>query len=129
MADRPRVTVLYDDDCGFCRWSADAIRRWDSRGRLAFASIQGERGNELLRSVPVELRLASMHAVSPDGRVWSGGDAVRVILDVVPGGSVLAKMAATFPDTTDALYRLAARNRERLGSWLGQDACNVDPSS
>ena len=129
MTGRGQVTVLYDDDCGFCRWSADAIGRWDSRGRLAFASIQGERGTELLHAVPVGLRLASMHAVTPDGRVWSGGEAVRVILGQLPGGSFVAKLAATFPDATDVLYRLVARNRERFGSWLGQDACSVDPSA
>lgn len=129
MAGGSSVTVLYDDDCGFCRWSADRIGRWDSRRRLVFASIQSARGRELLHAVPADLRLASMHAVTPDGRVWSGGEAVRVIVDELPGGSVLAAFAAAFPDATDALYRLAARNRERLGAWLGQDACSVDPSA
>jgi len=41
---RRPVIVLYDDDCGFCRWSADRIRRLDARGALAFAPIQGEVG-------------------------------------------------------------------------------------
>lgn len=122
------TTVLYDEDCGFCRWSADAIRRWDSRRALAFAPIQSERGSELLHAVPVGLRLDSMHAVTPDGRVWSGGEAVRAILDLLPYASPPASLAATFPEATDHLYRLVARHRERLGRWLGQDACSVDPS-
>jgi len=121
-------TVLYDDDCGFCRWSADQIRRLDARGRLAFAPIQGAVGADLLRAVPPELRLASMHAVTPDGRVWSGGDAVREILAASPGAAVLSVAAAAYPELTDRLYRLVAANREVLGRWLGQDRCEVDPS-
>jgi predicted DCC family thiol-disulfide oxidoreductase YuxK len=127
MNDRA-VTVLYDDDCGFCRWSAERIRRLDRRGALTFASIQGPTGSELLHGVPSELRLVSMHVVTPDGRAWSGGEAVRVILDMLPGGAIPAAVAATFPETTDLLYRLVTRNRERFGLWLGQDACRVDPS-
>jgi predicted DCC family thiol-disulfide oxidoreductase YuxK len=34
------LTLEYDEDCGFCRWSAERLRRWDRRGRLTFAPIQ-----------------------------------------------------------------------------------------
>ncbi len=34
------IAVLYDEDCGFCRWSADKLRAWDTRRRLTFAAIQ-----------------------------------------------------------------------------------------
>ena len=72
--------------------------------------------------------MATMHAVTPDGRVWSGGEAVRVILAEVPGGAVLSHAAAAFPQLTDRLYRFVATNREVFGGWLGQDRCSVDPS-
>jgi predicted DCC family thiol-disulfide oxidoreductase YuxK len=123
-----RATLLYDDDCGFCRWSADRIRRWDSRGALAIASIQSATGQEMLRSIPHEMRLDSMHVVTADGRVWSGGEAVRVLLDLLPGGPIPALAAGTFPESTDRLYRWVARNRATFGRWLGEDACSVDPS-
>jgi len=123
------ITVLYDEDCGFCRWSADKLRRWDTRGRLTFAAIQSARGAELLHAVPVAERIASMHAVAPDGRVWSGGQAVQVILAELRGGSALASMAASFPGTTERIYRLVACHRKRLGRLLGQRACSVDPSA
>ena len=41
------ITVLYDEDCGFCRWSADKLRRWDTRGRLTFAAIQSVTPNQM----------------------------------------------------------------------------------
>ena len=123
------IAVLYDEDCGFCRWSADKLRSWDTRRRLTFAAIQSPRGAELLHAVLGAERLDSMHAIAPDGRVWSGGQAVRVILAELPGGSILASIAAAFPGETDTTYRLVARHRERLGRLLGQRACNVDPTT
>jgi predicted DCC family thiol-disulfide oxidoreductase YuxK len=123
------IAVLYDEDCGFCRWSADKLRVWDTRRRLTFAAIQTARGSELLVAVPEALRLDSMHAVTPDGRVWSGGQAVRVILAQLPGGSILAPIAAAFPGATERIYRLVARHRERLGRMLGQRACSIDPTA
>ena len=93
-----------------------------------FAPIQGAVGAELLRAVPPALRPATMHAVTPDGRVWSGGEAVRVILAELPGGSILSLVAAAAPELTDRLYRFVAANREVFGAWLGQDRCRVDAS-
>jgi predicted DCC family thiol-disulfide oxidoreductase YuxK len=128
MSGASRTVLLFDDDCGFCRWSAERIRRLDRRGRLVFAAIQTAPGAELLRAVPPQLRLTTMHAVTADGRVWSGGEAVRVLLQELPLGGPFAALAGAFPDATDRLYRLVARHRETLGRWLGQDACAVDPS-
>jgi predicted DCC family thiol-disulfide oxidoreductase YuxK len=123
------IAVLYDEDCGFCRWSTDKLKAWDTRDRLTFAAIQSARGAELLVAVPEAQRLDSMHAVTPDGRVLSGGYAVRMILAQLPGGSILATIAAAFPGETDTTYRLVARHRERLGRMLGQRACSVDPAT
>ncbi len=123
------IEVLYDEDCGFCRWSTDKLKASDTRRRLTFASIQSARGAQLLVAVPEAQRLDSMHAVTPDGRVWSGGQAVRVILAQLPGGSILASIAAALPGATDTTYRLVARHRERLGRMLGQRACSVDPTT
>jgi len=123
------IEVLYDEDCGFCRWSTDKLKASDTRRRLTFAAIQSARGAELLRAVPDAQRLDSMHAVTPDGRVWSGGQAVRVILAQLPGGGILASFAAALPGATDTTYRLVARHRERLDRMLGQRACSVDPTT
>jgi predicted DCC family thiol-disulfide oxidoreductase YuxK len=123
------ISVLYDEDCGFCRWSADKLKAWDARRRLTFAAIQSAQGAEVLHAVPEAQRLDSMHALTPDGRVWSGGQAVRVILAELPGGSILASIAAASPGATALTYRLVSRHRERLGRMLGQRACSVDPGA
>jgi predicted DCC family thiol-disulfide oxidoreductase YuxK len=121
------ITVLYDDDCGFCRWSADRIRRV-SRRRVQIVTIQSQRGQFLLREVPADRRLDSMHAVTADGRVWPAGAAVPWILRAVPGGRPLAALAARFPGATERLYRAIANRRESFGRLLGEEACEIDPA-
>jgi predicted DCC family thiol-disulfide oxidoreductase YuxK len=122
------ITVLYDDDCGFCRWSADRIRRW-ARGRAAIAPIQSDHGRELLRAVPPARRLDSMHVVTADGRVWPAGVGIPHVLRAFPGGRPLAALAEGFPRTTERLYRAVANRRDAIGRRLGEKACDIRSAS
>ncbi|HEX6263909.1 MAG TPA: DUF393 domain-containing protein [Actinomycetota bacterium] len=123
-----RHVVLYDNDCGFCRWSLDRLLRWDRARRLRAVPIQGEEGDRLLADLSEEARLASWHLVTPDGRRYSGGAAAGPLARLLPAGAPVALLADTFPRTTDRLYRWVARNRDSLGRRLGEEACAVDPS-
>jgi predicted DCC family thiol-disulfide oxidoreductase YuxK len=119
--------VLYDEDCGFCRWSADRLRAWDRRARLRFAPIQGQAGDRLLHDIDPATRLGAMHLVTPDGTVRSGGGALPPLVRQLPFGRPVAAVLAVWPGATDRAYRWVARHRVRLGTMLGQDACAVDP--
>jgi predicted DCC family thiol-disulfide oxidoreductase YuxK len=123
-----RATVVYDDDCGFCRWSAERLRTWDRRGALRFVTLRSAEAGDLLAPVPVDRRPLSWHLVTDDGRVWSAGAAVPKVLELLPGGGPLATVAATMPDITEATYAAVARRRSTLGRLLGRRACAVDPS-
>jgi len=121
-------TLLYDADCGFCRWFVDRILRWDRRGVLRTVPLQSAEADALLGPMDVDLKMASWHLVDSHGTVRSAGAAVAPLYRLLPGGIPLALMAETFPRSTDRLYRLIARNRERFGQMLGSQACAVDPS-
>jgi predicted DCC family thiol-disulfide oxidoreductase YuxK len=123
-----RHLVLYDEDCGFCRWSLDRLLRWDRHGRLRATPIQSEEGDRLLADLSEEDRLASWHLVTPGGRRYSGGAAAGPMARLLPAGAPVALLVETFPRTTDRLYRWVARNRDSLGRRLGEEACSVDPS-
>jgi predicted DCC family thiol-disulfide oxidoreductase YuxK len=107
-----RHLVLYDEDCGFCRWSLDRLLRWDRRGRLRAAPIQSPEGDRLLADLDEHDRLASWHLVTPDGRRYSGGAAAGPMARLLPAGAPVAFLAETFPRSTDRLYRWVARNRD-----------------
>jgi predicted DCC family thiol-disulfide oxidoreductase YuxK len=123
-----RHLVLYDEDCGFCRWSLDRLLRWDRRGSLRAAPIQSEEGARVLADLDEHDRLASWHLVTPDGRRYSGGAAAPPMARLLPAGAPVAFLGETFPRSTDRLYRWVARNRDTLGRRLGEQACSVDPS-
>jgi predicted DCC family thiol-disulfide oxidoreductase YuxK len=123
-----RHVVLYDEDCGFCRWSLARLRRSDRRGHLRAVPIQSDEGGRLLADLSERDRLASWHLVTPDGRRYSGGGAIGPMARLLPAGTPVAFLAETFPRSTDRLYRWVARNRDKLGRWLGERACAVDPS-
>ncbi len=109
-----RALVLYDADCGFCRWSLAKLLAWDRRGALRPVPIDSEEGARLLTGVDEERRLASWH-LARDGRTWSAGAAFPPLLALLPGGSPLARAAARLPRLTAAGYGLVAGNRGKLG--------------
>jgi len=122
----PEATVLYDEDCGFCKWSLDKILAWDRSRLLRPVPIQGEEGDALLAAVPSERRLDSWHLVERDGTVHSGGQAASTLFELLPGGSPLAFLTRKFPGTTDRAYRRVAGNRDRVARRLGIDSsCQV----
>jgi predicted DCC family thiol-disulfide oxidoreductase YuxK len=123
-----RATVVYDDDCGFCRWSAERLRTWDRRRVLRFVTLRSAEAERLLAPVPHERRPLSWHLVTHDGRVWSAGAAVPQVLGLLPGGGPLSAVTRAMPDLTEAAYRTIARRRSTFGRLLGQRACSVDPS-
>ncbi|HJU57765.1 MAG TPA: DUF393 domain-containing protein [Actinomycetota bacterium] len=123
-----RWTVLYDEDCGFCRWSVERLLRLDGGERLRATPIQRVEGQAMLVDIPVEQRLISWHLRSPSGKVVSAGAAVEPLLRLLPGGRAFAWIAAGFPRLTERLYGWIARHRTELGRLLGAKACNVDPA-
>ncbi|MDP9296049.1 MAG: DUF393 domain-containing protein [Actinomycetota bacterium] len=110
--------LLFDSDCGFCRWTTDRILAWDRKRRLRPVALQDAEARELLRGMPPQHRMASWHLVTPDGRVYSAGAAVGPLLRLLPGGTPLAVFADGFPRTTARAYAAIARNRGRLGRLL-----------
>ena len=123
-----RAVLLFDEDCGFCRWATDRVLEWDRRGALRAVPIQSEEGDRLLDGMDDRRRLDSWHLASRGGRVDSAGAAVAPLARLLPLGGPLALVAGAFPAATDALYRTLARHRATLARVVGVRACAVDPT-
>ncbi|MDQ3729018.1 MAG: DCC1-like thiol-disulfide oxidoreductase family protein [Actinomycetota bacterium] len=122
----PEATVLYDEDCGFCKWSLDKILAWDRSHHLQPMPIQSEEGQRLLADVPVAQRLDSWHLVDEAGSVRSAGAGFGILFDILPGGAPLAAGARAFPRATERAYRAVAGNRTRLAKLLRiEESCEV----
>jgi predicted DCC family thiol-disulfide oxidoreductase YuxK len=119
MAD---TKLLYDRDCGFCRWCLGKVLAWDRGRRLRPVAIQSEEADWLLAGMPEEERLASWHLVDADGRVRSAGAAFPELLRLLPAGGPLAAITARAPSATDRAYRWVAGNRSRWGKLVTDGA-------
>ena len=109
------AVLLYDGDCGICRWSAAKVLKWDRRRRLRPVALQDAEAGRLLGHLTEEERMSSWHLVTPDGRTVSAGAAAAPLLRLLPGGRPLAALAAALPGVTERAYRLVADNRGRFG--------------
>src|SRR5579859_6568079 len=53
--------LLYDDDCGFCRWSLSWVLKADRRGLVETLPLGSPRADELLADMAPAERAASWH--------------------------------------------------------------------
>jgi|SRR5262245_9522085 len=118
----PTATLLYDSDCGFCRWSLGKVLAWDRRRSLRPVALQSEEAGRLLAGMPEAERLASWHLVDGEGAVRSAGAAFPVLLRLLPGGATLAALTSRAPRATDRGYRWVAGNRSRWGKLVSEGA-------
>jgi predicted DCC family thiol-disulfide oxidoreductase YuxK len=130
-----RIVVLYDRDCRVCALSARQLRRWDRRGRLEFMPLQAAATSgrpELERAAAERPLDEALHVIDEQtGTVRAGGDAMLSIAAALPGGALIRPIAAIPPFrwAVGVAYGLIARNRQRLGRWLGLEGpvCVVGP--
>jgi predicted DCC family thiol-disulfide oxidoreductase YuxK len=122
-----RAVLLYDEDCGFCRWSLAKILAWDRGGRIRPVPLQTPEAGRLLDGMEEDRRMDSWHLVTEGGHMHSAGAAVAPLADLLPFGAPVALLARVLPATTERLYRWVADHRDTLGRRLGEQACSVDP--
>lgn len=113
----PRATLLYDADCGFCRWSLDRVLAWDRRGRLRPVALDTAEARELTPGMSDEQRAASWHLVGADGTVSSAGAAFAPLGRLLPGGALLGAVPRGLAERG---YRFVAEHRETFGKLVAR---------
>jgi predicted DCC family thiol-disulfide oxidoreductase YuxK len=114
--------VLYDADCGFCRWSLALLLSTDRRRALRPLALGTPEADELLSDLTPEQREASWHLVAPGGRRESAGAAAPSLLRLLPGGRVPAAALAAAPKLTNRAYHWVAAHRSQLSRALPSGA-------
>lgn len=118
-------TLIYDDDCDFCRRAVRLLRKWDHYGRIRYVALQDGAALERLPAIPRADLERAMHLVTPAGDVYSGADAIRAMLPVLKWGRWLALgfRIPGVPWASRRIYGIIARNRHRLG--CGSKTCTL----
>ena len=110
--------VLYDGDCGFCKWLLAGLLRFDRAERLRPLALQRPEAGALLADLDPAERMASMHLVSPEGARTSGGAALPSLLRLLRGGRLPAVVFGYFPRLTSAGYRWVAAHRVGISRFV-----------
>jgi predicted DCC family thiol-disulfide oxidoreductase YuxK len=144
--------VIYDNDCGFCRWSLALLLDRDAErngrgGALRPLPLGTPEADYLLHDLTVEEREASWHLViDPPATAdfeqlsfdlsgpatdsapisaplrFSAGAAVAPALRLLPRGRRLAFLVARIPGPTEGGYRWVAGHRGLLGHLVPRRA-------
>jgi predicted DCC family thiol-disulfide oxidoreductase YuxK len=117
------LTVLYDEDCGFCTWLAASLTR--RRGLVAVA-IGSETGARLLRDLPRQRRYDSVHVVDVQGRRRSGAAALPILLHAFPRLAWASAIVEACPRPFAWGYELVSRHRRLLSRLLRLESCRAD---
>ena len=113
-----RSRVLYDGECGLCKWLLCGLLAWDRTVRLHPLALQRPESEQLLADLTPEERIASWHLISPEGGRRSGGAALAPLLHLLPRGRFPAAAFARLPTLTDRSYRWVAEHRSRLSKLV-----------
>jgi predicted DCC family thiol-disulfide oxidoreductase YuxK len=116
------ATVIYDRDCGFCRWSLGKVLAWDRRRTMRPVAIQSPEGQSLLGGMSEEERLASWHLLGADGVLRSAGAAFPELFRLLPAAAPLSALTRRTPRATDRAYRWVAGNRSLWGRFVTDGA-------
>lgn len=111
-----RWILIYDADCGFCRWSLRHVLALDRARRLRPVALGTPEADAQLADLTPGARAASWHLVSPDGARTSAGEAAPPLLRLLRGGRLPAAALERMPRVTNGAYRWVAEHR----SWLGR---------
>ncbi|MBS1888227.1 MAG: DUF393 domain-containing protein [Actinobacteria bacterium] len=109
------ATVIYDDECGLCRWCLAVLLRGDRRGALRLLPLGTPEADRLLADLTPEQRNASWHLVDDTGVRTSAGAALAPALALLPRGRRPAALLARTPRATEHAYRWVADHRGPLG--------------
>jgi predicted DCC family thiol-disulfide oxidoreductase YuxK len=107
-ASADQAWLLYDADCGLCKFVVARVLELDRARRFRPLALQDAKAAALLPGLGEEERMQSFHVVDPDGTVHSAGDGLAAVFPPLKRAPRLASRA----------YRLVADNRDRLGKLI-----------
>jgi acetyl esterase len=125
MTDSPsrtaarRHVLVYDGECGVCLRSVRLLRGWDRGDRIEMAPFQSEGVMDRFPRIPEDEFREAVQLIAPDGRRWSGADAVERALALTPRGRPIAWLFRLpfARHIARRAYRWFARNRGRFARF------------
>lgn len=112
--------VLFDGDCNFCNFWVKFIIERDKKDQFRFASLQSEKGTELLNRYGLKTDLSTVVLIK-NSKAYTKSSAallIAVSLGGIISGGIVFWIVPKF--IRDAVYDLIAGNRKKL---LKNESC------
>lgn len=78
------IKFFYDGECPLCNRTRIILSHFDSRKRIEFLTVQENADKEsILKDIPKEKLLDNIHAVSANGKIYSGVDVYIKIFNTI----------------------------------------------
>jgi predicted DCC family thiol-disulfide oxidoreductase YuxK len=115
-AEKP--VLLFDGVCNLCAGSVQFIIRHDPQAKINFASLQSEKGKELLRAFKLpENELKSLVFIE-EGKAYTRSTGALRVARYLSGGWPLLYGLSIFPVfIRNAVYDFVGKNRYK---WFGE---------
>ena len=130
--ESPGTTFLFDEDCGLCVGAAAWLGRRVAPRRLRLLPLaQAASDREVGPHVRGRDLAATLHVVTPDGRVRTGARAMLTAGRLVPRWRLLARLFdhRVGHVVLEPFYRRVARHRSAIGRRLGLPASCPMPTA
>lgn len=109
------MIVLFDGDCNFCNYSVQFIYKRDKKGVFRFASLQSQKGKELLEKHGLQnLGLSSMVLIKNEKAYIKSGAALRICGHLSGLWPLMICFLIVPPFIRDWVYDQVAKRRKRL---------------
>lgn len=110
--------ILFDGVCNLCDKSIQFILKRDHEQKFMFASLQGEKGQEILQRFGMSRKNLSSFVLVDKGNIYTRSTAVLRTLKSLGGGwKLLYGLIIIPPFLRNALYDFIAKNRYK---WFGK---------
>ncbi|MEI9946038.1 MAG: thiol-disulfide oxidoreductase DCC family protein [Chitinophagaceae bacterium] len=123
MAEEKSI-VLFDGVCNLCNSSVQFIIKRDKKKKFLFASLQGKKGQEILKRFNLPADDFNSFLLLQNNKVYSRSSGGLRMLKLLGGGWKLLYAFIIVPKfIRDAVYNWIARNRYK---WYGKrEECMV----
>jgi len=116
-----KVKYLYDGDCDMCNQLMSTLKERDGgQGRIKFVNIANLTYDSTEHEgVTYEDAMETIHAISRDGTIFTGPDALQQLYSAVGWGWIASLMALPIVDkVVDIFYKILAKYRIPLSGTL-----------
>ena len=116
---QPKPTLRYDGACPLCSWEKHKHMRRD-HGLLGFIDIQSPEFDPAVYGITMEAFMGRMHAVSADGRMIVGVEALIASYRAVGWWWVYLPLSIVPRRLADLIYGWFADHRYEFSKYFGR---------